>query len=547
MQAIKNASFKGLKTLPLGTARKQQEPVARRCIQRNAQASDNKLVVGNAAEAPTQTNALSAVIGGAGLVTGSTVGAGILALPAVTHSTGFGPTSSLLLGCWLVLQLEALLIVEVNLWCHNRVKNQQPDDTPVPPLLLADMARITLGSIPEALTSSVYLTMSFTLLLAYIAKAGDIFDSAVIQSTSVEACMIGPLLFTVPLATTFIKGGTGALEKTNRNLTGAMLVLFAAVVGWGFHNVPWELSPLSHADASDVAPILPIMFLSLVYHDLIPVVCHYLGFKRGRILLAVLLGSVVPLGMFLAFEAVCLGLVPYTPGVSVDPLEVLISSQGPIAGTAVAVFSLAALATSAIGTTLSLTSFITTKLESLTSINQLSIKLPQFPGISPGSLMSKVTQPPVAKSAESESWPAPTPAHVCAVLLTLTPPTIASMSGTDIFMTATHLAGAYGMTALYGLLPPVLAWSVRRKADVEGTQGNQLLPGGEPILAGLFAAGVGVFSLQLQADVSAAGSAADAAGPGGEFGQLSMGVATELLTTVSSVSDGLVHSASHLL
>lgn len=472
-----------------------------------------------------------------------------------------------------MLQLEALLIVvcspshftwsafncvskgnrtdlsflqEVNLWCHNRVKNQQPDDTEVPPLLLADMARITLGSIPEALTSSVYLTMSFTLLLAYIAKAGDIFDSAVIQSTSVEAC-IGPLLFTVPLATTFIKGGTGALEKTNRNLTGAMLVLFAAVVGWGFDNVPWELSPLSHADTSDVAPILPIMFLSLVYHDLIPVVCHYLGFKRGRILLAVLLGSVVPLGMFLAFEAVCLGLVPYTPGVSVDPLEVLISSQGPIAGTAVAVFSLAALATSAIGTTLSLTSFITTKLESLTSINQLSIKLPQLPDVSPDSLMSKVTQPPVAKSAESESLPAPTPAHVCAVLLTLTPPTVASISGTDIFMTATHLAGAYGMTALYGLLPPVLAWSVRRNADAEGTQGNQLLPGGEPILAGLFAAGVGVFSLQLQADVSAAGAAADAAGPGGEFGQLSMGVATELLTTVSSVSDGLVHSASLLL
>ena len=39
------------------------------------------------------------------------VGAGILALPAVTHSTGFGPTSGLLLACWAVLQLEALLLV----------------------------------------------------------------------------------------------------------------------------------------------------------------------------------------------------------------------------------------------------------------------------------------------------------------------------------------------------------------------------------------------------------------------------------------------------
>jgi amino acid permease len=122
------------------------------------------------------------------------------------------------------------------------------------------MARITLGSVPEALTSSLYLIMSFTVLLAYTAKAGDIFDSAIIQITPVEACVLGPMLFTVPLASTFIRGGTQALEQTNRSLTGAMLVMFAVVVCWGFTNIPWELSPLSHADTSDVTPILPIMY-----------------------------------------------------------------------------------------------------------------------------------------------------------------------------------------------------------------------------------------------------------------------------------------------
>lgn len=450
---------------------------------------------------------------------------------------------------------------EVNLRCHDKLKKQQPDGTRIPPLLLADMTRITLGSIPEALTSSVYLTMSFTLLLAYTAKAGDIFDSAITQITPMEACVLGPLLFTVPLATTFIRGGTQALEKTNRNLTGAMLVLFAAVVGWGFTHIPWELSPLSHADSSDMAFTLPIMFLSLVYHDLIPVVCHYLGFNRGRILSAVFLGSAIPLGMFLAFEAVCLGLVPFTEGVSVDPVAQLISSQGPVAGTAVAVFSLAALATSAIGTTLSLTSFITTKLESLTAINQIPFQLPQLPQLpelrdpsSSAVLRSrnkKSSLPPKTQSdesaPESASASAPTPAHVCAVLLTLTPPTIASMSGTDIFMTATHLAGAYGMTALYGLLPPILAWAVRRNGDAVPLNRGQLLPGGEPILAGLFAAGVGVFSLQLKGDVHLGGATIEAAIPGGDLGQLSLGVASDLLTTVSNASGGLMHGSVSLM
>jgi amino acid permease len=150
---------------------------------------------------------------------------------------------------------------EINLRCHDKLKRQQPEGTPIPPLLLADMTRITLGSVPEAITSSMYLTMSFTLLLAYTAKAGDIFDHAIIQNTPLESCVLGALLFTVPLATTFIRGGTPALEKTNRNLTGAMLALFVVVVCWGFTQVPWELSPLSHADTSDVTPILPIMYV----------------------------------------------------------------------------------------------------------------------------------------------------------------------------------------------------------------------------------------------------------------------------------------------
>ena len=441
---------------------------------------------------------------------------------------------------------------EVNLRCHEKLKKEQPDGTPIPPLLLADMTRITLGSIPEAVTSSVYLTMSFTLLLAYIAKAGDIFDSALIQITPMEACILGPMLFTVPLATTFIRGGTQALEKTNRNLTGAMLMLFAAVVGWGFTHVPWELSPLAHADTSDVSATLPIMFLSLVYHDLIPVVCHYLGFDRTRILSAVLLGSAIPLGMFVAFEAVCLGLVPFTEGVSVDPVAELISSQGPVAGTAVAVFSLAALATSAIGTTLSLTSFITTKLETLTSINQRPFHLPQLPQLRDPSSSAvlksrnKRGSLPQASSSAAESESGPKPAHVCAVLLTLTPPTIASMSGTDIFMTATHLAGAYGMTALYGLLPPILAWAVRRNGEAVPAERGQLLPGGEPVLAGLFAVGAGVFSLQLKEDVNLGGGESAASVPA-ELGQLSMGVATDLMTTVSSVSDGLMHGTVQLM
>ncbi len=46
-------------------------------------------------------------------MTGTTVGAGILALPAVTLPAGVIPSSVELIGCWLLLVASGLLLAEV--------------------------------------------------------------------------------------------------------------------------------------------------------------------------------------------------------------------------------------------------------------------------------------------------------------------------------------------------------------------------------------------------------------------------------------------------
>ena len=45
-----------------------------------------------------------------------------------------------------------------------------------------------------------------------------------------------------------------------------------------------------------------------VYHDLVPVVVSVLGGDRGRVRVALLAGSALPLAMFLAWDAVMLAL-----------------------------------------------------------------------------------------------------------------------------------------------------------------------------------------------------------------------------------------------
>ena len=54
------------------------------------------------------------------LVAGTTVGAGILALPAMTHPAGFLPSTVMLMVVWVYALVAALLLAEVNVFCMRR-------------------------------------------------------------------------------------------------------------------------------------------------------------------------------------------------------------------------------------------------------------------------------------------------------------------------------------------------------------------------------------------------------------------------------------------
>ena len=396
------------------------------------------------------------------------VGAGILALPVVTQHAGFQPSAAMLLGSWAVLQLEALLIAEVNLRCHKEAQSDLSSDSNRV-ITLTEMTRMTLGPTAEAVASTIYLTMTFTLLLAYTARAGALIDNSLHMPVSV-----GPAMFTGLIGGGIAVGGSPGATRATSVLTAAMLAMFAAVVGQGALQVDWAHG-LQHADWASAAPCLPVMFLALVYHDLIPVVCQLLGWDRRKVKAALLTGSILPLIMFLSWEAVCLGLVPFTPGFVQDPVDVLIQQQGGFASAAIALFSISALATSAIGVTLSVSSFFKNQLANLTTLGA-------------GAQSS---------SSAAEAAYAPSVLDCTAIVLTLAPPTLASMADSNIFLIATHLAGAYGMTLLYGMLPPAMAWAARSEAPHK----RQLLAGGKPVLLGLVGAGVAVEGVLLSKDL----------------------------------------------
>ena len=83
------------------------------------------------------------IIGGVLLVAGTTIGAGMLALPVVTGLAGFYPSVALFLAYWLFLTFTAFLMLEVSLWLPPQAN-------------LISMARHTLGRWGEAVSWALY-------------------------------------------------------------------------------------------------------------------------------------------------------------------------------------------------------------------------------------------------------------------------------------------------------------------------------------------------------------------------------------------------------
>lgn len=260
--------------------------------------------------------------------------------------------------CWALLVAEALLLAEVNL----SIKNDRGEAGPESIVSVTEMAKRTLGSGTAALVTFVYLVLEFDLITAYVSKGGETLEALLSPDESLPKSL--PTFgFALGLGLIVLVGGAGLTDKVNGTLTLLLLGIFVALVGYGalLESGNWSgLAAVSHWDQVDGA--LPVIFLALVYHDLVPVVCSYLGGDRKKVATSLVLGSMVPLAMFLCWLAVSLNLVglglPVRGG-----LEVLAAARAdPAHAGAVAlslkVFAFLAVATSFSCTSLSLIEFL---------------------------------------------------------------------------------------------------------------------------------------------------------------------------------------------
>jgi tyrosine-specific transport protein len=382
------------------------------------------------------------------LITGCCIGAGMLGLPVMSAIAGFKPSLAMFLLSWLFMTTTALLLLEVNLWFPNEVS-------------IITMAGKTLGVLGRAAGWACFAFLFYALGIAYISASGDLIASFLKQSLHVDAPnWLGSVAVSF-LFGAFVYLGTYAVDHFNRLLMGGLVLTYLLLVILGAPHV--DSSYLRHQDWTLATVMLPVMIICFGFHNLIPSLTTYLQRDVKRLRLAVICGSAIPLVIYLIWEWLILGIVPFNSKEGF--LEVI--DEGSMAtellknavGTSLVVyiaqyFALFAILTSFLGNSLSFVDFLADGL--------------------------KIEKTPTGKLG------------LC--FLVIAPSLTLALIYPHLFLSALNYAGVFGAVILFGILPTLMVWSGRYRQNIGSIR---IVPGGKAVLALILIFALMVMAMQF--------------------------------------------------
>lgn len=387
----------------------------------------------------------SRLLGGILLVAGCCIGVGMLGLPVLSAEAGFQPSLLIFFICWLFMVTTGLLLLEVNLWYGGEIS-------------LITMSERTLGKGGKIVSWVLFLFLFYSLMVSYIAASGSLVSDFIgeVGGISIHPSM-GGLLFCL-LFGLLLYLGTGAVDNFNRFLMAGLILSYAALVIGGSSHVNPQLLQRQHWLAAPA--VIPAVIVSFGFHNLIPSLTTYFHCQIKPLKLAIIIGSAIPLLIYLVWEAIILGIVPlenFQKALNQGEIatEALKNATG-ISWVADAAqgFAFFAIVTSLLSVALSFVDFLADGLK-------------------------------IKKTAAGK---------MLLAFLVMMPPLVCAFLYPDIFLVSLNFAGRFGALPFFGILPALMVWKGRY---IQKLELPQLVPGGKYLLAGVILFAVWVISLQF--------------------------------------------------
>jgi tyrosine-specific transport protein len=363
------------------------------------------------------------------LVSGTCVGAGMLALPIVTGFAGFFPSLVINILCWLFMLITGLLFLEATLWMKEGSN-------------VLSMANHFFGSVGKWIGGAVFLFLYYSLEVSYIAGGTPIFTSQLESLGLFVSGVSGYLLFALFFGCiVFI--GSRAIDPVNWILMIGLILSYILLVTVGSFHVDSIL--LKRQNWALFLFAAPTLFSAYGFHNVIPSLATLMNRHAQKLRLAIIIGTTIPFIIYAVWQWIIIGTISeeqiaLAAAEGVPVTEILNDITGNNWFSLISnYFGYFALVTSFLGVSLSMVDFVADGL----SLDKSALK------------------------------------RILVCLSVFIPPALFAAAYPHIFLEALGIAGGFGEAILNGLFPIAMVWigryHMRLSSEVKVWGGKPLL------------------------------------------------------------------------
>lgn len=393
------------------------------------------------------------MLGATMLVTGTTIGGGMLALPVATGAAGFFPSLFMMVLGWAFMTLTALYLVEANLWMEKGAH-------------IITLSKRLLGPVGKGMAWLLYLFIGFASLVAYTAGCSDLLIAFVKKTTSIEISTYVAAPLFVAVFGSILYLGNIILGRINTLLMVGLVFSYLLIIFTGVSFV--QCSYLARSNFPKIIIAVPLLLTIFSFQTIIPSLTIYLKQDSYALRKSIIMGTALSFVVYLLWQWLVLGCVLYDGD---QGLGAALAQGKPVTqflGAAVKSQALAlfadffaffALITSFLGMGLGLFDFLAD-----------GLKIPKTPK-----------------------------GKVLLGLLIAVPILLIIFSFKNIFLNALDMSGGIGDAILNGLFPALMVWVGRYH---QKRVSEYRVPGGKPLLVIIMGYALFVFSIEILGKLS---------------------------------------------
>ncbi len=243
-------------------------------------------------------------LGSVFIVAGTTIGAGMLAMPIAAAGNGFLVSLAMLLVLWALMCYTALLLVEV--YQHESHETG-----------IGSVAQRYLGSSGKFITGFSMMFLMYALTAAYVSGAGEIITSNLKSSFAIEmADWMGIVVFTV-IGGGVVCFGTSSVDFINRILFAAKIVFLVITLALMMPHVEQQNLLAAPTEKILILSAIPVFFTSFGFHGSVPSIVKYMGGDVKKLRVIFIIGSAIPLIAYILWQIATLGSIGTTTFVGI--------------------------------------------------------------------------------------------------------------------------------------------------------------------------------------------------------------------------------------